>query len=74
MNKAGNRSWTPDEIIKNWGKGEASLAQVEISPGLFPLHQLLSHFPSPLGFMGWKPLPPPSITLNAALTHHGKSI
>lgn len=21
MNKAGNRSWTPDEIIKNWGGG-----------------------------------------------------
>lgn len=20
MNKAGNRSWTPDEIIKNWGR------------------------------------------------------
>lgn len=32
MNKAGNRSWTPDEIIKNWGEGvEASLSQVEIS-------------------------------------------
>lgn len=49
MNKARNRSWTPDEIIKNWGGGEgASFSQVEISlVPLLPLHQLLSSFLSP---------------------------
>lgn len=44
MNKAGNRSWTPDEIIKNWGEGmEASLSQVEILP--VPLPPSINSFP-----------------------------
>lgn len=76
MNKAGNRSWTPDEIIKNWGEGRGHHSH------RLKFHQCLS-FPSINSFppsclpadlwAGCLPLPPP-ITLNAVLTHHGKSI
>lgn len=76
MNKAGNRSWTPDEIIKNlggrgggiiltgWNFSSASSSPPS-TPFLLPVSLLI---------YGLEPSLPPPITLNAVLTHHGKSI